>query len=87
MIQTFPNTLAMGIGPLGLPEILIILFVVMLLFGAKRLPDLARSFGKSIKEFKKGASAIEDEINSVDEPESAKNGADTAAKPKPVSKE
>jgi len=80
----------MGIGPLGLPEILIILFVVMLLFGAKRLPDLARSFGKSIKEFKKGASAIEDEINATEEPESsapAKNGAGTAAKPKPARKE
>jgi len=80
----------MGIGPLGLPEILIILFVVMLLFGAKRLPDLARSFGKSIKEFKKGAAAIEDDINSAaesDESEPTKNGASTAAKPKTADKE
>jgi TatA/E family protein of Tat protein translocase len=62
----------------------------MLLFGAKRLPDLARSFGKSIKEFKKGAAAIEEDINSVtdsDEPEPAKNGAGTAAKPKAAGKE
>ena len=39
---------------LGGPELLIILAIVLLLFGAKKLPDLARSMGKSSKEFKKG---------------------------------
>jgi sec-independent protein translocase protein TatA len=39
---------------IGWPEILLILLVVLLLFGAKRLPDLARSLGKSLNEFKKG---------------------------------
>lgn len=39
---------------IGWPEILLILLVVLLLFGAKRLPDLARSLGKSLHEFKKG---------------------------------
>ncbi len=39
---------------LGMPELIIILLVVVLLFGAKKLPDLARSLGKSINEFKKG---------------------------------
>lgn len=38
----------------GWTEILVILFLILLLFGAKRLPELARSFGKSLKEFKKG---------------------------------
>jgi len=41
-------------GGLGWPEILIILVIVLLLFGAKKLPELARSLGKSINEFKKG---------------------------------
>lgn len=41
-------------GAPGLPEILIILFVVLLLFGAKKLPELSRSLGKSLSEFKKG---------------------------------
>ena len=38
----------------GLPELLIILVLVFFLFGAKRLPDLARGFGKSITNFKAG---------------------------------
>lgn len=39
---------------LGGPELLIILLVFILLFGAKKLPDLGSSVGKSIKNFKKG---------------------------------
>lgn len=42
-----------GIGP---PEILIVLLVVMLLFGASRLPGLARSMGQASKEFRAGIS-------------------------------
>lgn len=40
---------------LGWPEILLILVVVMVLFGAKKLPDLARGLGSGIKEFKKAS--------------------------------
>ena len=39
---------------LGAQELLIILVIVLILFGANRLPDLARSLGSSVKEFKKG---------------------------------
>ena len=39
---------------IGFSELLVILVIVLLLFGAKRLPDLARSLGKSVSEFKKG---------------------------------
>lgn len=38
----------------GLPEILVILVVVLLLFGGKKIPELMRGMGKGIKEFKKG---------------------------------
>lgn len=41
-------------GAPGIGEILLILFVVLLLFGAKKLPELSRSLGKSLSEFKKG---------------------------------
>ncbi|MBI3742923.1 MAG: twin-arginine translocase TatA/TatE family subunit [Chloroflexi bacterium] len=41
-------------GDIGLPEILIILFIVLLIFGANKLPQLGRSLGSSIGEFKKG---------------------------------
>lgn len=43
-----------AITPPGGPELIIILIVVILLFGAKKLPELGSSVGKSIKNFKKG---------------------------------
>jgi sec-independent protein translocase protein TatA len=43
---------------LGAPEIILIIFVILLLFGSKKLPDLARSLGKSLNEFKRGQTEI-----------------------------
>ena len=43
---------------LGYQELLIILVIVLVLFGAQRLPDLAKSLGSSVKEFKKGINEI-----------------------------
>ncbi len=42
------------LGPLGLPEMLIILAIVILIFGANRLPELGRGIGSGIKNFKAG---------------------------------
>jgi sec-independent protein translocase protein TatA len=50
---------------LGYQELLVILIIVLVLFGAQRLPDLARSLGSSVKEFKKGVAEIKDEPTSA----------------------
>jgi sec-independent protein translocase protein TatA len=47
-------------GRIGLPELLIILAIVVLVFGANRLPDLGRGIGKGIKNFKDGMKEGED---------------------------
>ncbi|MCX7994188.1 MAG: twin-arginine translocase TatA/TatE family subunit [candidate division WOR-3 bacterium] len=44
---------------LGWQEILLILLIVLLLFGARKIPELARSLGKGVREFKKGLHEIE----------------------------
>ena len=50
---------------IGLPELLVILLIVLLLFGATRLPEIARSIGKSFHEFKKGVKEIEHDVNDI----------------------
>jgi sec-independent protein translocase protein TatA len=44
----------MRMGPIGLPELVIILIIVVLIFGANRLPELGRGIGKGIRNFKDG---------------------------------
>ncbi len=48
-------------GPLSWPEILIILVVLLLLFGAKRLPEMGRSLGKGMREFKDAVTGNEEQ--------------------------
>jgi sec-independent protein translocase protein TatA len=57
---------------LGYQELLIILLIVLILFGAQRLPDLARSLGSSVKEFKKGVNEVRGEDPSVKKEEEKK---------------
>ena len=52
---------------LGAPEIIIIFFVILLLFGAKKLPELAKGLGKGIKEFRKASKNVSDEMDKVNE--------------------
>ena len=50
---------------LGYQELLLILVIVLILFGAQRLPDLARSLGSSVKEFKKGVNDLKDDATAA----------------------
>jgi sec-independent protein translocase protein TatA len=57
---------------LGYQELLIILVIVLILFGANRLPELARSLGSSVKEFKKGVNEAKAEDTSAKKEEEKK---------------
>ena len=48
----------------GTTELIVIMFVILLLFGAKKLPELAQGLGKGIREFKKASNEIQDEFRS-----------------------
>ena len=48
------------LGRIGFPELILILVIVLLLFGAKKLPEIARALGLGVKEFKKSVKEIND---------------------------
>lgn len=56
------------LGGIGTWEILLIFLVILLMFGAKRIPEIARGIGKGVTEFKKGIRDIQDEIETGAEP-------------------
>jgi len=58
----------MGLGSLGTGEILLILVIVLLLFGAKRLPEVGRSLGRGIREFKMATKEITSDIEDDEKP-------------------
>jgi len=70
------------LGPIGWPEIVIILVVVLLLFGGKKLPELAKGLGKGMRVFKKELNDVRDTVETAlnEEPE-------PEPKPKPAAKE
>jgi sec-independent protein translocase protein TatA len=53
-------------GNIGMMELMVILVIVLVLFGAKRIPEISASFGKGIREFKKNVNEVE---RSIAEPE------------------
>ena len=66
---------------LGMGEIILVLLIVLLFFGAKRIPEIAGSFGKGIKEFKKN---MNDAQRSITEPD---GGNERLSAPPPVAHE
>ncbi len=55
------------IGPLGWSELLIIFFIILIIFGPRKLPEVAEAFGKSIQKFKKASREVQDEIGMGDD--------------------
>lgn len=67
-------------GPLGPPEMIVVGIIALLLFG-KRLPEVARSLGKGVVEFKKGLRGIEDDVET--NIYSSRNDSSSASRPAP----
>ena len=67
--------LMLQFSSLGLPELLVILVVLVLLFGGKRLPELAKGLGQSIREFKRATteSQLEEKSETIATTETKKN--------------
>lgn len=54
-------------GTIGWPEVLVLVLVALLLFGAKRIPELMKSMGKGVRSFKEGLKEIDDQVNQSDD--------------------
>ena len=80
------NIFEFGIGNLGGPDLFIILLIVLVLFGAKKLPDLARSLGQSMNEFRKAREDIDGELQNAaaqpSQPQPCQSTQQVAAVPK-----
>lgn len=79
--MNFPFAFIEGIGG---PELMLILFIILLLFGANKLPELAKGLGKSVKEFKKAAADVEYQIKEAMEEKPEESAEAKRFAPKPV---
>ena len=74
----------MGIGSIGIPELLIILTIALIIFGPRKLPELGRSLGRSLNEFKRASNELRhtlDEEIRVEEQRTAERPAPAPARP------
>jgi sec-independent protein translocase protein TatA len=76
----------MGIGNLGFTELMVILVIVLVLFGARRVPEIGASIGKGIREFKRNISDVDRQIREP-EPERETRTADRLGAGEPVATE
>lgn len=65
----------MRIGPLGVWELLIIAVVAILIFGPRRLPEMAKGIGQSVREFRKGLKDMKEEFEQASLEEDSKQKA------------
>lgn len=75
-------------GSIGMPELIIIFVIALIIFGPRKLPELGRSLGKSLAEFKKASNelrnTLEEEIRIEEQKETAAKTAATTAPPAPA---
>ena len=71
---------------IGMPELLVILVVALLVLGPKRLPEVARSLGRGMAEFRRASTELRQSLNAPLEEPSKKKGSKTAPKPEPEAK-
>ncbi len=57
-----PNDRISNMGPLGFQEVLLILIIALVIFGPKKLPELGRSLGKTLAEFRRASNEIKNSI-------------------------
>jgi sec-independent protein translocase protein TatA len=78
------------LGSIGMPELIVIFLIALVIFGPRKLPELGRSLGKSLAEFKRASnelrSTLEEEIRMEEhKTDAAKTAQSTAVPPAPVS--
>lgn len=61
------NALAIFLGAIGVPQVLLVLGLILLLFGGKKIPELMKGLGNGIKEFKNATKDEEEKINKKEE--------------------
>ena len=76
-------------GPIGMPELIVIMVLALIIFGPRKLPELGRSLGRSLNEFKKASNELKhtlDEEIRVEEQRTVdqQRAAEAAARPAPV---
>lgn len=69
------------IGPVGLPELLLILLLALLLFGGKKLPEVARSMGQALRAFKDEASKLKSDVELEAQKENSKGSIEAQSSP------
>jgi TatA/E family protein of Tat protein translocase len=62
ILRAFPQTREKMFGNIGLPELMVIMTIALLVFGPKKLPEVGRTIGKAIREFKKSTDEIKDKF-------------------------
>jgi TatA/E family protein of Tat protein translocase len=71
-------------GPLGMPELIVIFVIALLVFGPRKLPELGRSLGKSLGEFKRASNELRNTLEEEVRVEEQREATKSAAAPAPV---